>query len=223
MLSRSGETWRPSTSTSSPTLPITVTDDGSTTSARPRRKRAPPTPPESTATLGIVGDTTEAVNPEHTPPETLRAEWRRPHRLPGGRRRASRSRRHPGRFASRRARLGEPAAGTLLQPARFDLTTDPLRQARNRDVRPRVRCADAGGSNGRHPCRDGRSRLRRAVLWGPGDAGPLCMLFAATYPERTLGLILFNSMPRMTRAPDMPWLARVPLQSNESRRSPALG
>ena len=70
MLSRSGETWRPSTSTSSPTLPITVTDDGSTTSARPRRKRAPPTPPESTATLGIVGDTTEAVNPEHTPPET---------------------------------------------------------------------------------------------------------------------------------------------------------
>jgi pimeloyl-ACP methyl ester carboxylesterase len=50
----------------------------------------------------------------------------------------------------------------------------------------------------------------RAVLWGPGDAGPLCMLFAATYPERTLGLILFNSMPRITRAPDMPWLPRVP-------------
>ena len=37
----------PSTSTSSPTLPITVTrTDGSTTSTRPRRNRAPPTPPE---------------------------------------------------------------------------------------------------------------------------------------------------------------------------------
>ncbi len=46
----------------------------------------------------------------------------------------------------------------------------------------------------------------RAVLWGSGDAGPLCALFAATYPERTLGLGLWNSYPRLTRAPDMPWL-----------------
>jgi len=53
MLSRSGETCRPSTSTSSPTLPITVTDDGSVTSTSPRRNRAPPTPPESTASFGI--------------------------------------------------------------------------------------------------------------------------------------------------------------------------
>ncbi len=44
------------------------------------------------------------------------------------------------------------------------------------------------------------------MLWGSGDAGPLCILFAATYPERTRGLVLFNSMPRTTRAPDMPWL-----------------
>ena len=43
---RSGETCRPSTSTSSPTLPITVTS--SATSVTPRTKRAPPTPPEST-------------------------------------------------------------------------------------------------------------------------------------------------------------------------------
>ena len=182
---------------------------------RRRRRKAP-------RLLGIVGDTTEAVNPEHTPAETLRAEWRRPHRLPGGRRRAVDLVATPA-GSHHVERLGEPAAGTLLQPARFDLTTDPLRQARNRDVRPRVRCADAGGSNGRHPCRDGRSRLRARRPLGPGDAGPLCMLFAATYPERTLGLILFNSMPRMTRAPDMPWLARVPLQSNESRRSPGAG
>jgi len=31
-------------------------------------------------------------------------------------------------------------------------------------------------------------------------------VFAATYPERTAGLILFNSTPRFTRSPDMPWL-----------------
>jgi class 3 adenylate cyclase/pimeloyl-ACP methyl ester carboxylesterase len=48
---------------------------------------------------------------------------------------------------------------------------------------------------------------QRAVLWGPGDAGPLCMLFAATYPERTLGLILFHSGPRFVRSPHTPWLA----------------
>src|ERR671935_29331 len=35
MLSRSGETWSPSTSTSSPTFPITVSSAGSTTSTRP--------------------------------------------------------------------------------------------------------------------------------------------------------------------------------------------
>src|SRR5436309_16077320 len=48
MLSRSGETWRPRTSRSSPTLPITATRAGSTASTRPRRKRAPPTPPDRT-------------------------------------------------------------------------------------------------------------------------------------------------------------------------------
>src|SRR5438132_10856169 len=50
MLSRSGETWRPSTSTSSPTFPITVTPAGSVARTRPRRKRAPPTPPERATT-----------------------------------------------------------------------------------------------------------------------------------------------------------------------------
>src|SRR5436190_13298946 len=51
MLSRSGETCMPSTSTSSPTLPITVTSAGSVACASPRRNRAPPTPPESATTF----------------------------------------------------------------------------------------------------------------------------------------------------------------------------
>jgi class 3 adenylate cyclase len=46
----------------------------------------------------------------------------------------------------------------------------------------------------------------RAVLFGLGDAGPLCALFAATFPERTAGLVLMNSTPRFVRAPDFPWL-----------------
>ena len=46
----------------------------------------------------------------------------------------------------------------------------------------------------------------RAVLFGLGEAGPLCLLFAATYPERTAGLVLLHSTPRFVRAPDLPWL-----------------
>ena len=52
---------------------------------------------------------------------------------------------------------------------------------------------DAAGSN-------------RAVLFGTGDGGMLSSLFAATYPERATALVLFNSTPRLTRSPDMPWL-----------------
>jgi class 3 adenylate cyclase/pimeloyl-ACP methyl ester carboxylesterase len=46
----------------------------------------------------------------------------------------------------------------------------------------------------------------RAVLCGLGDGGPLCALFAATYPERTTSLVLINTAPRMVRSPELPWL-----------------
>jgi len=46
----------------------------------------------------------------------------------------------------------------------------------------------------------------RAVLCGLGDGGPLCALFAATYPERTTALVLINTAPRMVRTPELPWL-----------------
>jgi class 3 adenylate cyclase len=46
----------------------------------------------------------------------------------------------------------------------------------------------------------------RAVLFATDDGGFLGTVFAATYPERTAGLILFNSAPRLTRCPGMPWL-----------------
>jgi class 3 adenylate cyclase len=45
----------------------------------------------------------------------------------------------------------------------------------------------------------------RAVLIGVSEGGPLCVLFAATYPERTRALVLYGSMARTTWAPDYPW------------------
>ena len=46
----------------------------------------------------------------------------------------------------------------------------------------------------------------RAVVCALGEGGPLAMLFAATYPERTDGLVLINSSPRLVRSAEFPWL-----------------
>jgi class 3 adenylate cyclase len=46
---------------------------------------------------------------------------------------------------------------------------------------------------------------QRAALIGGGDAGLLCMLFAAAHPERTAALVLSGARPRSTRAVDFPW------------------
>ena len=49
----------------------------------------------------------------------------------------------------------------------------------------------------------------RALQFGFQDGGMVCALFAASYPERTSGLILMNSSPRGLWAPDWPagWTA----------------
>lgn len=46
---------------------------------------------------------------------------------------------------------------------------------------------------------------RRAVLMGVSEGGPLCSLFAATYPESTAGLIMIGSYARRLRDADYPW------------------
>jgi class 3 adenylate cyclase len=46
----------------------------------------------------------------------------------------------------------------------------------------------------------------RAVVCALGEGGPLAMLFAATYPERTAGLALINATHRFVRSADLPWL-----------------
>lgn len=45
----------------------------------------------------------------------------------------------------------------------------------------------------------------RSALFGYSEGGPMCMLFAATYPERTLSLVLYGSFARRLTAPDYPW------------------
>ena len=44
-----------------------------------------------------------------------------------------------------------------------------------------------------------------AVLWTGGTSTGIGVLFAATYPERCAGLVLFDPRVRGTRSPDYPW------------------
>jgi hypothetical protein len=52
----------------------------------------------------------------------------------------------------------------------------------------------------------------RAVLCGISEGGPMCSLFAATYPEKTIALVMIGSYARRLRSDDYPWGA-----TNESR------
>ena len=45
----------------------------------------------------------------------------------------------------------------------------------------------------------------RAVLCGVSEGGPMCTLFAATYPERTAALVMIGSYARRLRDHDYPW------------------
>jgi pimeloyl-ACP methyl ester carboxylesterase len=46
---------------------------------------------------------------------------------------------------------------------------------------------------------------KRAALLGISEGGPMSILFAATYPERTSALVLYGSFARDAWAPDNPW------------------
>src|SRR4029453_10248252 len=45
----------------------------------------------------------------------------------------------------------------------------------------------------------------RAVLMGISEGAPMCALFAATYPERTVGVILIGGYAKGLPAQDYPW------------------
>lgn len=46
---------------------------------------------------------------------------------------------------------------------------------------------------------------KKAALLGVSEGGPMCALFAATYPERTSALIMYGTYARWVRDPDYPW------------------
>jgi pimeloyl-ACP methyl ester carboxylesterase/DNA-binding winged helix-turn-helix (wHTH) protein len=46
---------------------------------------------------------------------------------------------------------------------------------------------------------------KRAVLIGVSEGGPMCSLFAATYPERTAGLVMIGTYAKRIRDDDYPW------------------
>lgn len=45
----------------------------------------------------------------------------------------------------------------------------------------------------------------RAALFGVSEGGPMCALFAATYPERASALITYGTYAKRIWAPDYPW------------------
>lgn len=45
----------------------------------------------------------------------------------------------------------------------------------------------------------------RAAIFGASEGGNMSMLFAATYPERTIALCIFGSTAKRIRVPEYPW------------------
>lgn len=45
----------------------------------------------------------------------------------------------------------------------------------------------------------------RAALFGYSEGGPMCILFAATYPVRTRALVLYGAYAKRLRSEDYPW------------------
>lgn len=46
---------------------------------------------------------------------------------------------------------------------------------------------------------------RRAALFGVSEGGTLCIMFAATYPQRATALVTFGSAVKYISSPDFPW------------------
>ena len=96
------------------------------------------------------------------------------------------------RFLSRLARFSR----LILFDKRGTGLSDPVPESRLPTLEERmddVRAVmDAAGSE-------------RAALFGFSEGGNLSVLFAATYPERTVALVTFGIFAKRLRAPDYPW------------------
>jgi class 3 adenylate cyclase len=65
----------------------------------------------------------------------------------------------------------------------------------------------------------------RAAILGMSEGGSACMLFAASYPERTSALVLWGAVARSTEADDYPWAPpkQALIEANEELVSPLWG
>src|SRR5512133_4393993 len=82
----------------------------------------------------------------------------------------------------------------LLFDKRGSGLSDPVRQVPTLETRmDDIRAVmDAAGSE-------------RAILWAAHEGTRIALLFAATYPERTSALVLYDPTARGLWAPDYPW------------------
>ncbi len=103
-----------------------------------------------------------------------------------------------GRLASRSRLLLFDKRGTGMSDRVVGV---PTLEARMDDIRAVMDAADS----------------EHAALFALGDGGPLCALFAATYPERTSALVLLNSTPRFVRSPEFPWLPTRAVREREAQ------
>lgn len=53
-----------------------------------------------------------------------------------------------------------------------------------------------------------------AVLFGVSEGGPMCSVFAATYPERTKGVVMFGTYAKRIWETDYPWAPTVEQRNN---------
>ena len=63
---------------------------------------------------------------------------------------------------------------------------------------------------------------RRAAIVGVSEGGPMSILFAATYPERTAALVLYGTGPSYVKADDYPWGLTAAEWAEEIRRAAPL-
>ena len=58
----------------------------------------------------------------------------------------------------------------------------------------------------------------RAALFGHSEGGSMCILFAATYPERTRALVTYGAFAKRMRTDDYPWAPTLESRMAEAER-----
>jgi class 3 adenylate cyclase len=91
-----------------------------------------------------------------------------------------------------------PASSVVLPP-------DSIRQARHGHVRPRLAELHARTAHADVQAILDAVGSKQAALFGVSEGGPMSLLYAATYPQRTSALVLYGSYAKRSWAPDYPF------------------